>query len=213
MTFNKIKEIEMKYLKNLFLAGFLLANLSAYAAPEPYASVRDLPFTPYFVQDGYVFYSLIESHNAAVIVDVESQDGSVARFVAQLANNLPSLSAIYSISAWPETDPVQRRPYQRFLSNVKHETTTELITPIRMNSLEAAMSLNIKADFISLVGANDQDRIYKDILAWYPHLSDNGVICGNNWYENAVELGVTKAATSLDLNLKISGNVWYFEKN
>ncbi|HEV8052031.1 MAG TPA: class I SAM-dependent methyltransferase [Parachlamydiaceae bacterium] len=203
----------MKHVKKILLAGCLLANLSVYAAPEPYESVRTIPYTPYFVQDGYVHYSLIQSHNAAVIVDVESQDGGVARYIAQQAESLPSLQSIYSISAWPETDPVQKRPYQRFLSNVNQEKTAELITPIRMNSLEAATSLNIRADFISLVGANDQERLYKDILAWYPHLSDNGVICGNNWYESAVELGVTKAAKSLDLNLKISGNVWYFEKN
>lgn len=203
----------MKYLKEIFIAGLMLANLSIYAQfPQPYESIRDLPPVPYYVQDGYIYFSLIESHKAAIIVDVESQDGSVARYIAQQANNLPSISAIYSINSWTACDLSQKHLFQRFLSNVKQENTAELITPIRMTSEEAALALNIKADFISLIGANDEDQIYKDILAWYPHLSEGGVICGNNWSEHSIELGITKAASSLNLDLKINGNVWYFEK-
>ena len=54
--------------------------------------------------------------------------------------------------------------------------------------------------------------IYNDILSWYPHLSDTGVMCGNNWRDTSVQQGVIKAASSLDLNLQINGNVWYFVK-
>lgn len=195
------------------VCGLLLAIQSASAQfPEPYESVRNIPATPYFVQDGYIYYDLINTSNAAVIVDVESQDGGVARFIAQQSGSLPSLNRIYSVSAWTDC-PTHKRQFQRFLSNVKQEGSAEKITPIRMNSLEAAQSLNITADFISLVGANDANVIYKEILAWYPHLSDNGIICGNNWYDNSVELGVTKAAESLDLTLHINNNVWYFLKD
>jgi len=179
---------------------------------QPYASVRHLPQTPYYVQDGYVFNSLIASHQAAIVVDVESQDGGVARFVAQQLNNLPTVTTIYSVNAWSSPDPSQKHLYQRFLSNVVQEMTTEFIHTIRMSSLEAAESLNIRADFISLVGGNDQKGIYQDILAWYPHLTNNGVISGNNWNDVSVQSGVIKAAQVLDLIVQVSGNVWYFEK-
>lgn len=202
----------MKWLNSVFMIGLLLVNLSIYA-DQPYSSIRNLPATPYFVQDGYILYDLISTHNAGIIVDVESQDGSVARYIAQQASHLPSLNRIYSVNGWTSCDKSKQHLFQRFLSNVKQENTAELIIPIRMTSNEAAWALDVQADFISLVGANDKDIIYRDILAWYPHLANGGVLCGNNWYENSVEIGVTKAAESLGLNLKLNNNVWYFEKN
>lgn len=203
----------MKYLKKLFL-GIVLATSLVYAdEPQPYASVNTLPMTPYYVQDGYIFYSLIQSLNAATIIDVESQDGGVARYIAQQAVSLPSVTTIYSINPWTNFDPSKKFLFQRFLSNVKQENTTNLIVPIRMSSVDAAWGLNIKADFISIVGGNDKNTIYKDIVAWFPHLTDNGVICGNNWNENTVEVGVTKAAEALELQLHVNSNVWYLQKS
>ncbi len=202
-----------KYFGKMILGSALLTALSLFAdLPQPYASFQTLPQTPYYVQDGYVFYSLINTHNAAVIVDVESQDGGVARYIAQQTNTLPSVTEIYSVNAWQSSDRSQKHLFQRFLSNVIQENTANMITPIRMSSQEAAESLNVQADFISLVGANDQQTIYNDILAWYPHLSDTGVMCGNNWHETSVQVGVTRAASTLDLNVQINSNVWYFVK-
>lgn len=204
----------MKHLNKILLAGMLLAHAVIFADdPQPYSSVHNLPMTPYYVQDGYVFYDLIHSRNAAVIIDVESQDGGVARLIAQQASSLPSLNAIYCVNAWTSCDPSKKHLFQRFLSNVKQENTASLIIPIRMSSSDAAWGLNVKADFISIVGGNDKDIIYKDILAWYPHLTNGGVICGNNWNESSIEIGVTKAAEALDLTLKINSNVWYLEKS
>lgn len=199
-------------LVTLMMSGLILAVQSLSALPEPYESVRTIPGTPYFVQDSYIYYDLINTHNAAVIVDVESQDGGVARLIAQQSESLPSLNRIYSVSAWTDC-ATHKRQFQRFLSNVKQENSAEKIIPIRMNSQEAALSLNITADFISIVGGNDANIIYKDILAWYQHLAPNGVLCGNNWYDNSVELGVTKAADALELTLHVNNNVWYFVKD
>lgn len=191
----------------LLTAAFLNADI-----PEPYASVHPLPQTPYYVQDAYIYYSLVNTHNSAIIIDVESEDGSVARYLAQQASNLPSIQKIYSVNMWQSNDRSQKHLFQRFLSNVTYENTAELIVPIRMNSHEATESLNIQADFISLVGANDQQTIYNDILGWYPHLSNEGVMCGNNWYEPSVQIGVTKAAMMLGTSVQVNSNVWYFVK-
>ncbi len=197
----------------MFMGSALLASLSLFAdLPQPFASIQNLPQTPYFVQDAYVYYSLMNGNNAAVVVDVESQDGGVARYIAQQVNNLTTVTQIYSVSAWQSPDHSQKHLFQRFLSNVIQENTAQLITPIRMTSREAAESLNLQADFISLVGANDQQTIYNDILAWYPHLSDIGIMCGNNWHETSVQVGVTKAASTLDLTVHVNSNVWYFAK-
>jgi hypothetical protein len=207
-----------KSLSTLIAATTLLASTSIYGSNiEPYSSVKTLPQTPYYVQDAYTIYSLINTHGSVVVVDVESQDGGVARYVAQQAanmptSNLPTVQQIFSVSPWYSCDPSQKHLFQRFLSNVTQEMTTQMITPIRMNSQEAAESLNITADFISLVGKNQSDSIYNDILAWAPHLSNNGVLCGNNWYDHSVQHGVSKAAVALDMTLQTNNNVWYFVK-
>jgi hypothetical protein len=200
-------------LRKMIMSGAILGSLALFAdLPQPYTLIENLPQTPYFVQDAYIFYTLINENNAAVIVDVESQDGGVARYVAQQVNTLTSVKQIYSVNAWQSPDRSQKHLFQRFLSNVIQENSAPLITPIRMCSREAAESLNIQADFISVVGANDQDTIYRDIIAWYAHLSDNGVICGNNWNETSVQIGVTKAAAALEQTVVVNGNVWYFVK-
>lgn len=202
-----------KYFGKIFMSGAILAGASLYAdMPQPYVSIHNLPQTPYFVQDGYIFYNLANTHNVAVVIDVESQDGGLARYLAQQANNLPSLKQIYSVNMWQSNDRSQKQLFRRFLSNVIQENTTQLIIPIRMSSHEAAESLNVKADLIGVVGANDQQTIYNDILGWYPHLSDTGVMCGNNWYEPSVQIGVTKAAMMLDAHVQVNNNVWYLVK-
>lgn len=187
------------------------ASLSA-DLPQPYDSIHSLPHTPYFVQDSYIFSNLVTTHNVSVAIDVDSQDGGVARYLAQQASNLPSLTKIYSVNMWHSNDNSQKHLFQRFLSNVAQEATTQLIIPIRMSSHEAAESLNVKADLISLVGANEQYTICNDILSWYPHLSDTGLLCGNNWDEDSVKAGVIKASMLLNVPVQINNNVWYFVK-
>jgi hypothetical protein len=202
-----------KYFGILFMSCALLTSVSLSAdLSQPFASIRNLPQTPYFVQDAYVYYSLISARASAVIIDVESQDGGVARYLAQEVTNLPTITQIYSVNAWQSPDRSQKYLFQRFLSNVIQDNTAQWITPIRMTSQEAAEGLNVNADFISLVGGNDQQGIYNDILAWYPHLTDIGVMCGNNWNDTSVQIGVTRAASVLDLTVQLNGNVWYFEK-
>lgn len=198
-------------IRTMFAAASLLINVSLFG-DQPYDSVKTLPQTPYYVQDAYVFYSLILNNGAVIVVDVDSQDGGVARFIAQQSSNLPTVKQIYSVCAWRSNDPSQKHLYQRFLSNVKQEMTTSLITPIRMNSQEGAEELNINADFISIVGGNQADSVCKDILAWYPHLSNTGILCGNNWFDSSVQQGVTKASVMLEISLQTNNNVWYFVK-
>lgn len=208
-------KMSLKFLKKCFLAltVSLLPSFSLFGGlPDPYASIQLLPHTAYFVLDSYVYYNLISSRAATIIVDVDSQDGGVSRYIADNINSLPSVKQIYSISMWQTCDPAYKHLFQRFLSNVRQENNTEWITPLRMSSLEAANSLTLSADFVSLVGAHDQHCIYQEILAWYPHLSNNGVVCGNNWYEKSIQLGATRASAVLGVPLNINGNVWYLEK-
>lgn len=201
----------MKSFKKLLMAGFLFTNLVSHAE-EPYESIRSMPATPYYVQDAYTYFDLISTRNYKVVIDVESEDAGVARFIAQQASNLPSLEKIYSVNAWLDCGANKHR-FQRFLSNVSQENSSSLIIPLRMSSKEAALALNVTADLINIVGGNDMESVYQDIVAWFPHLNNNGIICGNNWADSAVEIGVTRAAAALGQSFKINNNIWYFERN
>lgn len=195
------------------MAGLLITSTFVMADdPQPYASMRNLPATPYYVQDGYIIYDLIQNNQSNTIIDVESHDGGIARLIAQMADQLPHLQTIYSVNPWKDCG-AQKHTFQKFLSNVKQENSANLIVPIRMSSQEASLGLNVTADFISILGSNDSETIQKDILSWVSHLSERGIIAGNNWNENLVEVGVTKAANTLDLPLHINGNVWYIKKS
>src|SRR5438309_20255 len=98
--------------RNLFFSSALLVCFYAEGS-LPYDSVQLLPQTPYYVQDGYTIYSLINTHASAVILDVESTDGGVARYIAQQTNTLPSVKQIFSLSAWQSPDPSQKHLFQR----------------------------------------------------------------------------------------------------
>ncbi|MFV0339180.1 MAG: hypothetical protein ACK5MA_00915 [Parachlamydiaceae bacterium] len=62
-------------------------------------------------------------------------------------------------------------------------------------------------------GTFDSKTLYEEIAHWIGNLSDNGVLCGNNWNENAIKVAVANAANDFNLNLGINSNVWYLKKN
>lgn len=51
-----------------------------------------------------------------------------------------------------------------------------------MRSVEAAKALDVMADLINIDAAHDYKSVKEDILAWYPHLKEGGIMCGDDWY-------------------------------
>ncbi len=193
--------------KSMLLTGIIASSLQLMADdPQPYASVHNLPQTPYFFDNGWVLADKLKS--ATVFIDVNSRDGGGARLAAQ---NTMSDVQIYCVNMWVSPDPSQKYLFQRFLSNVKQENLADRITPIRMNSMEAARALNIIADVIYLNAL--EQNLHNEIIAWSSHLSGSGIICGNNWTESAVQIHVTRAGNELDLKLKTYGDFWSLERN
>lgn len=69
----------------------------------------------------------------------------------------------------------------QFDSNVKIYNNVRVIA---LDSLDAAQSLawkNVKCDIIFLDGSHEYDDVKKDIAAWSPLLSPNGIICGHDY--------------------------------
>src|SRR5438128_2515324 len=107
----------MKVLKQAFFGALLLCNFSLSADdPEPYVSIHNLSYVPYYVENGYLLMDRINTHSASIVIDVDSENGGGARLVGQ---NTPDSVQIYSVSMWTSSE----HAFQRFLSNVKQENT------------------------------------------------------------------------------------------
>jgi len=204
-------------MKTWILALLFIFSGSLFAEmPEPYRSIRDLPFDGHgwFTNQSHID-ALLSQHKPMTVIEVGSWLGSSARFMAE---RLPEGGKLYAVDTWkgsPLEDIHMRDPrlphlYQLFLSNVKHAGLTNVIIPIRMDSVEASKALDVQADFIYLDAAHDAESVYQDIIAWYPHLKDGGVFCGDDWGWGSVQEGVIRAADELNLTITQYGWFWKF---
>lgn len=193
----------------LFFALPLRAELS-----EPYSLINDLPF------DGHGWFgnaapltALIQANNPQIVIEVGSWLGCSTRF---LAETIDPKGHVYAIDTWRgsvehQKDPRLKDLYQIFLSNIKQAGLTEKITPLRMESLEAARALNLRGDLIYIDASHDTKSVYNDIIAWEKHLSDKGVLCGDDWKWATVRIAVNNAAKELHYKVQTSGNFWWYE--
>jgi hypothetical protein len=209
------RRLHMRQLKGIILG--LLISGSLISHPEPYNSINDLPFDGHgWFINGSSLQPILAGKQPKVVVEVGSWLGSSTRFIAE---NLPEGGVIYAVDTWRGSstesvhmqDPRLPYLYQLFLSNVKHANLTDRIIPVRMESLEAAKALNVKADLIYLDGAHDTTSVYNDIIAWSPHLEEGGFMCGDDWGWLSVQTGVLKAAKVLNKNAYGYENFWWFE--
>ncbi len=173
-------------------------------ANEPYDSVRNVAYEPYFFEDGYILLEKVTAQGTTVFIDVGSTNGAAARYVAA---NTDGSTRIYSIHPWTGDE----YGFQKFLSNVKQENQNEKIIPIRMSSHEAGAALNLVSEVI-FIDSTNADKVYETILAWVSHLSEHGIISGNHWERLSVDLAVVKAAAELNLALSTNGTYWFLRK-
>lgn len=201
-----------------FLFCLLLSSsLQSEEIPEPYRSIVDLPFdgTGWFGNEEQLsmFFKFKRIHT---VIEVGSWLGSSTRY---FANAIPAGGKVYAVDTWcgsPEeephmSDPRLSRLYHLFLSNVKHAGLTHKIVPIRMASLEAASAINVRADLIYLDGAHDTHNVYHDIMSWYPHLNEAGLMCGDDWLWDTVRVAVVRAAGELNKKIGYIHNFWWYE--
>ncbi|MEI8125147.1 MAG: class I SAM-dependent methyltransferase [Parachlamydiaceae bacterium] len=186
--------------------------------PEPYKSIKNLPFDDHgwFVNSKQL-QTLIEDYQPEIVIEVGSWLGASTRFIA---SHLQSSGLLYAVDTWAGSpnEPAyyikdSRLPYlyQLFLSNVKHAGLTNKIIPVRMDSIEAANALDVQADLIYIDAAHDTTSVFNDILAWTPHLKQDGIMCGDDWSWKSVQIAVIQAAEILNCEVVSSGNFWMFK--
>jgi len=195
------------------ISGFLFSDM-----PEPYRSINDLPFDEHgWFGNAQQLEGIIAAKSPKTVIEIGSWLGASTRFIA---SHLPKEGILYAIDTWRGSptepwhmqDPRLPYLYQLFLSNVKHANLTDKIIPIRMNSLEAATALNIKADLIYLDASHEKEDVINDIMYWSPHLNPNGTLCGDDyWTFGTVRDAVNHCASILNKKVSVIGNFWFFE--
>lgn len=130
---------------------------------------------------------------------------------------------VYAIDHWEgsvEHQPGQfahhsvlPRLYPQFLSNMIQWGIANSVTPIRMSSVNAARTLNIRPDIVYVDGAHDYANVDADIRAWYPKLSDRGILCGDDWKWmhdlKGVQRAVNGFASEYGLEVHVDDNFWW----
>lgn len=207
-----------KFISLILISGFLSSNSINLTAelPEPYRSINDLPFDPHgWFGNADQLAACFKERPISNVIEVGAWLGCSTRF---LASSVVKGGKVYAVDTWlgsPQEDVHMQDPrlpylYQLFLSNVKHAQLSHIIIPVRMDSLEAAKALNVKADLIYIDGAHDTESVFQDIVSWYPHLKPNGIMCGDDWGWPTVQTAVIQAAQLLNKSVSPSGNFWRF---
>jgi len=204
--------------KITFLLATLLLNLPLFSN-QVYDSIELLPFdaTGSFVTESSLD-RIFREKEIKTVIELGSWAGASTRF---LGYRVGEGGKVYAVDHWMGTknqhgemsDSRLPHIYQLFLSNVKHMELTDRIVPVRMASEEAAKALNVKADLIYLDAERDSESVYRNILNWYPHLNENGVLCGAEYREPGVKNGVHRAAERLGKEIETDrkGYFWAFK--
>ena len=182
--------------------------------PEPYRSVRLLPFDPqgwYF--NGEQIQSLFINNKINTVNEVGSWLGLSTRHMASLLS--PNVK-VFAVDHWKGSAEHQgfenlNRIYEQFLSNVIHKHLTDKIIPVRMSSLEAARlfkSATIQADLIYIDASHDTPSVLDDLNAWFPFVQGHGILCGDDWGYPPVKHAVEIFAQENRLIIEASGNFW-----
>lgn len=206
----------MKNIKTLLTA--LLFSFPLFSS-SIYETIEILPFSSsgYFATEGSLD-KIFRSQSIKSVIEVGCWAGAATRF---FGNRVGEEGKVYAVDHWlgtpnnrgEMTDAHLPHIYQLFLSNIYHFHLTERVIPIRMTSAEAAKALHVKADLIYIDAARDAEGVYKTIIEWYPHLNEQGVICGAEIREPQVRSGVQRAAEQLGKTVHTDqkGYFWSFE--
>lgn len=205
----------------LFFAMFTLPLLSGTKLPPPYNSIKLLPQRDVDgMYRGMDFYpheeemeKLVQQHNVRIAVELGSWLGRSACHIAKI---LPEDGRLYAVDRWRfiGQDVIRHADlketfYEQFLSNVIHAKLAHKIVPLRMETAEGSLWLkknNIRADLIYVDADHTADGVYHDLANYYELLSENGVICGDDWNlqvrgKYPIRIGVTLFAKRMNLRI------------
>ncbi|NGX39782.1 MAG: hypothetical protein KR126chlam1_01115 [Chlamydiae bacterium] len=203
-------------MKKLLLSLLFLSN--AFCADPIYDYVKEIPVDlhGWFGNRNQLNW-FFQRRDINSVIELGSWTGLSAVYFGEKVG--PD-GVVFAVDTWlgsvtegvHKKDPRLNYLYQLFLSNVKNKGLQDVIVPIRMKTTEAAKALNITADLIYVDADHRTEPVRKDIIDWYPHLNEGGLMCGDDWDWASVRKGVKAAAQELGKEVHNAGAFWWFSE-
>jgi len=202
---------------SLLLLALPLFPLSAEEPlPPPYNTlkVREPHYHGWFncaAQLGPIF----ESNQIETVVEVGSWMGNST---AWMAKKVSEGGKVYAVDHWLGSSEHQEgqyahheslpKLYSQFLSNMVHQGVATQVVPVRMESGEAAASLDVRPDLIYLDASHEYPLVLRDLELWYPALAEDGIMCGDDYNWPSVARAVQEFAAKNHLRVESQGAFW-----
>lgn len=157
-----------------------------------------------------IFAELIDELSANLIIEVGTYKGQSAEHMARLLEQrghghiicVDTFLGGHEAWTWETIRngmPFREgRPdlYRQFVSNIKHAGLLHRVTPLPLDSRNAALvlkDLHVVADIIYIDASHDTDSVAEDIEAYLRLLQTHGVMVGDDWTWPSVQAGVRRA--------------------
>jgi predicted O-methyltransferase YrrM len=162
------------------------------------------------------FEKIIEGIRPARIIEVGTWKGGSAINMAKLCLRFGLETEIICIDTWlGASEHVLFQEFRKslnykngypqlyytFMANVVAEGLQDIITPFPMASLNAAVilkTLGVTADVIYIDAAHEYDLAYADAVAFWPLLSENGLMLFDDYGYSGVTKAVCRFAYEQD---------------
>jgi len=125
-------------------------------------------------------------------VEVGVERGNFARL---FLDRFPQIEAWWGVDDW---QPYPEMPFDRssdYLMAVANlQPYSHKAKLIRAGSIEtAACFADGAVDFAYIDGAHDYESVRDDLAAWWPKVSEHGIIAGHDWTDQPIHAGVKRA--------------------
>lgn len=194
----------------------LFVMMQTAFATTIYDYIKPIPFDPHgWFGNQPQLERIFAENEIESVIELGSWAGASTRFFGEM---MREKGIVIAVDTWEgsENETVHAHDhrtkylYHLFLSNVKHAGLEDVIIPIRMTTHQAAFALDFKADLIYVDANHETQAVMNDILNWYPHLNEGGIMCGDDWTWKSVRHGVKKAAKRLGKRIESEENFWLF---
>ena len=213
----------MFYAKKIIICLVLFSSLISVAElPEPFNISPVLPESLWGwlgTKNQKYLEKFIVENKPQKVVEIGTWLGLSAIFIAK---KLQSGAILFCIDPWvpykdmeniPECQAPLKIAYQQFLSNCIHNQVTDKIKPMKMSSMQAVNYFSSDIDLIYIDGSHLEEDVYNDIIFWYPKLSSNGIMCGDDMGWPSVYRAVMRAKQKINVTVEFDDNFWWLERN
>jgi hypothetical protein len=181
--------------------------------------------------DAEVLARMIAHVRPEHVVEIGSWKGHSANFMADRCRELGLPARIVCVDtflgsaehwALPHLLPSLHRRngratlYERFLANTLARGNRDRLFPLPLDSANAAAVLgafNFRADLIYVDGGHGYENVCADINAYWPLLSERGLLFGDDYGWKMVRRAVHDRAEALGVDVVVSGAKWLYLKS